>query len=110
MNKRDKGHWAELFGKAWLVEQGYWVFDNVAPQGVIDCVAIHNKTHECIYIDFKCAYYNPKGWVTSRITNALGNKLGVKIVYVCPETKKVWFKRDLKQYRKQMSKGEHFNN
>ena len=46
MNKRDKGHWAELFGKAWLVEQGYWVFDNVAPQGVIDCVAIHNKTHE----------------------------------------------------------------
>ena len=61
MNKRDKGHWAEMFGKAWLIENGYWVFDNVAPSGVIDCVAVHQKTHECIYIDFKCAYYNPKG-------------------------------------------------
>ena len=100
MKKNDKGHYGELIGCAWLIKKGYWVFRNVAPHGCIDAVGIHQDTGEKILVDFKVAYYRKNGWETSRITNAKGKELGVRIVYVDLETHECRIKDTWENYLK----------
>ncbi len=104
MNHSDKGHAGELIGEAWLIKQGYWVFPNVAPHGVIDCVAIHKVTHKTLFVDFKVVSRTKKGWERSRITNELGKQLGVRILYVDLETHECRIKDTWEDYLRKKRK------
>jgi len=84
--QNEKGHYGELIGCAWLIRNGYWVFRNVSPHGVIDAVAVHRTTGEKLLIDFKCISKRKNGWIRSRVTNAHGKAIGVRIMYVDIET------------------------
>ena len=82
----DKGHFAEQLGMAWLMKNGYWVFKNLAPQGPIDCVAVHKSTNDVVLVDIKTVSYHGNGYVRARNISNLQIQLQVKILYVDVET------------------------
>lgn len=48
-----RGRFNEIRAWLWLAEEGYDVFDNVTPNGPVDCIAYNRKTKEVILIEIK---------------------------------------------------------
>ena len=89
MKHTDKGHLGEAVAEAWLISKGYWVFKNRAPQGPVDLVAIHQKTHKVLLLDVKVASWQANRFnrdgskaIRSRIINKQAMQLGVQLLYV----------------------------
>lgn len=80
----DKGVIAELLGITWLVDKGYWVFQNMAPQGPIDVIAVHQKTGKILLLDMKTLSRDKSrgNCIRSRILSTKARELGVQLMYV----------------------------
>ncbi len=53
LSSHKKGAIGELKACVWLLSQGYQVFKNITPDGVVDLIAINGD--ELIKVDVKCA-------------------------------------------------------
>lgn len=84
--KKLRGGYSEIVACAWLLENGYEVFRNVADRGAIDLIAIRGK--ECILIDVKTIniIYAPEGIrVTNQTLKAHQVAMGIVPLYVTDE-------------------------
>lgn len=84
--KKLRGGYSEIVACAWLLENGYEVFRNVADHGAIDLIAVRGK--ECILIDVKTVniVYAPEGMrVTTQNLKPHQVAMGVVPLYVTDE-------------------------
>lgn len=76
---KHKGTLGEALAKVWLLAEGYDVFENVSPHGLVDLIAMKGK--EVLYIDVKSVTpkksnsHNYTGGTVSKAQKDLGVKL-----------------------------------
>ncbi len=76
-----RGCLSETIAIAWLIERGYSVFPNHAPEGPIDLIALDQRTGETILIDVKTLYQQGK-YVTPLSPTETQFELGVRFLVV----------------------------
>lgn len=58
VHKKHRGALSELQACSFLIKEGYEVFRNVSPHGLVDLIARNPTTKELILIDVKTGSYN----------------------------------------------------
>ena len=80
-----EGKRCELIAIDWLLSQGCYTYTPTMEQGPIDIVALSTKG-EWFYFDVKKASRREDGTIISRLLSSKQKKLGVRLLYVDPDT------------------------
>jgi hypothetical protein len=84
MDRGNKGAYNELLATTWLLQNGYYVFRNVSPHGLVDLIAM--KDNQLILIDVKASnIYNGKYMGRTLTDDQIS--LGVKVLTVYDDGK-----------------------
>lgn len=80
-----EGKRCELIAVDWLLSQGCYTYTPTMEQGPIDIVALSPKG-DWFYFDVKKASRRTEGTIISRLLTSKQKKLGVRLLYVDPDT------------------------
>ena len=80
-----EGKRCELIAIDWLLAQGCYTYTPTMEQGPIDIIALSPKS-EWFSFDVKKASRRTEGTIISRLLSSKQKKLGVRLLYVDPDT------------------------
>lgn len=113
MNTNVLGAFLEIRAQAWLLEQGYEVFNNVRQHGPIDLVAVKNG--ETLFIDVKGVMRTKRRGVKFYLPNAakqtvLQDELGVVRLHAFKEDDHCFFSFSRGEMYRYLQKHGYNNN